>query len=284
MARCYETWERDDPRYPAAFQDLSSPPRRLWALGDARILERAQIAVVGTRRPTLYGARVARQIGYALGEAGACVVSGLASGIDTAAHDGALDAKGRTCAILGTGMGVTYPAGNRPLQERIADVGLLLSEYAPGQPAAPWTFPQRNRLIAALARATIVVEAGKKSGALITAAIADDLGRTVAAVPGPIDAPQAAGSNGLIRDGATVIADIDDALLLIGARVVAVTAPPQLEENEAKVWEVLAEGAGDIDFVAMKSRLPVAHCMTALTNLELAGMVASDLMGTFRRA
>jgi DNA processing protein len=284
VARDYEVWERDDPRYPAAFQDLSNPPRRLWALGDPRVLERAQIAVVGTRHPTLYGARVARQLGYVLAKAGACVVSGLAAGIDAAAHDGALDADGRTCAVLGTGIDVTYPAANRSLQERISDVGLLLSEYAPGQPAAPWTFPQRNRLIAALGRATIVVEAGKKSGALITAAIAGDLGRTVAAVPGPIDAVQAEGSNNLIRDGAAVIAAMDDAPLLIGARVVALTAPPDLEVNEAKVWEVLAEAAGDIDFVAMKSHLPVAHCMTALTNLELAGMVASDLTGTFRRA
>ncbi len=284
VAAKYEVWERDDPRYPAPFADLSNPPKRVWVLGKPDVLERTAIAVVGTRHATSNGLRVARNLGAALGKAGACVVSGLAAGIDAAAHSGALEANGRTCAVLGTGIDIAFPRANRQLQDRIARDGLLLTEYPPGQPATPWTFPRRNRLIAALARATIVVEAGEKSGALITANIANELGRTVAAVPWSIESRQAAGSNALLRDGATALTAIADAPLLIGARVVVSSPPPELAGDEAKVWDALSEGACDVDTIALKANVTVAQCLTAITKLEMAKLVVADFTGELRRA
>lgn len=248
------------------------------------MLERTAIAVVGTRRPTSCGLRTARKLGQVLARAGACVVSGLAAGIDAAAHEGALDAKGRTCAVLGTGIDIVFPLANRGLHNEIGERGLLLSEYPPGQGAAPWTFPKRNRLIAALARATVVVEAGAKSGALITASVAADLGRTVAAVPGSIETPESAGSNALLRDGATALTCPEDAPLLMGARRVVAPPPPALTGDEARVWDALADGARDIDSVAMTTCLTVTRCLAAITVLELSGLVACDPTGELRRA
>ena len=181
--------ELGDEGYPAALLDLSAPPRVLWAIGDGAVLRPPVIAIVGTRKATPYGLRVTREIAGALARAGACIVSGMARGIDGMAHLAALDAHGSTVAVLGTGVDIAYPAGHRPLHARIRERGLLLSEEPPGAHAGPGSFPRRNRLIAALASITIVVEAGLKSGAKITADDALDLGRTVAAVPGPIDAP-----------------------------------------------------------------------------------------------
>src|SRR5687767_10385576 len=161
--------------YPAGLLDLPSPPRVLWAIGSLDTLRGPVVAIVGTRKASPYGVRATREIARALARAGACVLSGMARGIDGTAHLAALDAAGRTVAVLGTGVDIAYPAGHRPLHGRIREHGLLLSEEKPGAHAGPGSFPRRNRIIAALASVTIVVDAGVKSGASITATLALEL-------------------------------------------------------------------------------------------------------------
>jgi DNA processing protein len=208
----------------------------------------------------------------------------MARGIDGVAHVGALDVGGRTAAVLGTGVDIAYPAGHRPLHARIREHGLLLSEELPGAHAGPGSFPKRNRLIAALASITIVVEAGVKSGALITAENAIDLGRTVAAVPGPIDVPQSAGTNRLLRDGATMIADVADALQLAGLTPAARRPDPDVASGaELAVWIALGDGALDVDALTLRSGLPARDCLAAVTTLELNGAIECALTGEIRR-
>src|SRR5687767_6727402 len=276
--------ELGDEGYPPALLDLRAPPRVLWAIGDIATLKSPVVAIVGTRKATAYGERVTREIAGSLARAGACIVSGLARGIDGIAHRAALDAHGRTVAVLGTGVDIAYPAGHRPLHARIREHGLLLSEELPGACAGPGSFPRRNRLIAALASITIVVEAGVKSGAIITANHALDLGRTVAAVPGPIDMPQSAGTNGLLRDGATVIADVADALQLAGLTPPARRPDPEIiSAAEQAVWAALRDGALDVDTLTVRAGLPARDCLAAVTTLELNGAIECALTGEIRR-
>ncbi|HEY2064588.1 MAG TPA: DNA-processing protein DprA [Gemmatimonadaceae bacterium] len=276
--------QRDDERYPERLLELPDPPSCLWARGDLSLLGRPCVAIVGTRRATAYGERVARELARGLAAAGATVISGLARGIDSAAHRGALDAGGATVAVLGTGLDIAYPKGNARLQETIGEQGLLLSELEPPNAAHAGSFPKRNRIIAALAQVTIVAEAGVKSGALITASHALELGRTVAAVPGPIDVPQAQGSNELLRDGAVFIGGVPDALALLG-----LTAPlrvADLPENgaERRLWDAIAFGAADLDTLCTRAALPAHEGMAAATALELRGMIELALSGEIRRA
>ncbi len=271
--------------YPADLRDLPQPPVRLFAQGRRELLSRPCVAVVGTRRATTYGERVTRALASALARAGVCVVSGLARGVDGTAHRAALEVGGDTIAVLGTGTEVTYPVAHRALQAEIAERGLLLSELCPDDRADGGSFPRRNRIIAALARAVIVVEAGHGSGALITADHALELGRSVAAVPGPIDSPQSAGSNRLLRDGAFVIADAADALSLAGITTASAAAAATLgSPAEAAVWRALdKEGALDIDTLAATANLPARACLEAVSALELAGVIACAASGEIRR-
>jgi DNA processing protein len=276
--------ELGDEGYPPALLDLRAPPRVLWAIGDVATLRAPVIAIVGTRKATTYGERATREIAGALARAGACIVSGMARGIDGFAHLAALEAHGRTVAVLGTGVDIAYPAGHRPLHARIREQGLLLSEEPPGAQAGPGSFPRRNRIIAALASVTIVVEAGVKSGAINTAAHALEIGRTVAAVPGPIDAPQSAGANSLLRDGATVIADVADALQLAGLTPPIRRPDPEIATaGERAVWSALGDGALDVDTLAVRSGLPARECLAAITTLELTGAIECALTGEIRR-
>lgn len=273
----------DDSRYPAALHDLPDPPRTLWARGELALLDRPCVAIVGTRRATSYAERVTKEIARALARGGACVISGLARGVDVAAHRAALDVDGATCAVLGTGLDVAYPKGHAALQADIGVRGLVLSELPPTLAAHGGSFPRRNRIIAALARVTIVVEAGVKSGALITATHALDLNRTVAAVPGPIDIPQSQGSNELLRDGACLIASVADALALVG-----LTAPVRLrdlpaEGSERVLWDALAAGNADLDTLSTRAGLPAHEAMAAVSALELRGLVECALSGEIRR-
>jgi DNA processing protein len=278
-----DVWIAGTPPYPPQLFDLPDPPPHLFAVGAAEVLEGPLVAVVGTRSATAYGERVTRELAGALARAGACIVSGLARGIDAAAHVAALEVGGRTVAVLGTGIDVPYPTMHAALHTRIAERGLVLSEHPPGARATPGSFPRRNRVIAALAQVTIVVEAGAKSGALITAGHALDLGRTVAAVPGPIDTPQAAGSNELLRDGAVVIATLADALALAGVAGPRPAHAGTLAPDEQRVWDLLATGPLDLDTLLSKSALPVPQCLGAITTLELAGLVECALTGEIRR-
>jgi DNA processing protein len=269
--------------YPEALLDLPDPPPVLFAAGDRAVLAEPLVAVVGTRRCTRYGDRVARELGEAAARSGAGVVSGMAIGIDAAAHRGALAAGGRTIAVLGTGPDVAYPAAHAALHREILAAGLVLSEHPPGARANAGSFPRRNRIIAALAAVTVVVEAGLKSGALITAGHALDLGRTVAAVPGPIDVPQSAGSNELLRDGAVVIAAAADLLALAGTTAPAAAPRRTLTPDEQTVWELLARGAADLDALAARSLLPAHRCLAAVSTLELDGAIECAMTGEIRR-
>lgn len=241
------------------------------------------MAVVGTRRATAYGERVARELGRVLALAGATVVSGLARGVDACAHRGALEAPGATTAVLGTGLDVVYPRANHALQRTIAERGLLLSELDPGDAAHGGSFPERNRIIAALSVATIVVEAGMGSGALITAGHALELGRNVGGVPGPIDIPQAQGSNRLLAEGAAVIASMADALALAG--LVAPLRPSELAVGgvERRLWDALAAGPADLDTLCTRASLAAHDGLAAVSGLEVRGMIECALSGEIRR-
>jgi DNA processing protein len=276
--------ELGEEGYPAALLDLRDPPRVLWAIGELATLKPPVVAIVGTRKATAYGERVTREVAGSLARAGACILSGMARGIDGTAHVAALEAHGRTVAVLGTGVDIAYPTGHRPLHARIREKGLLLSEELPGSHAGPGSFPRRNRIIAALASVTIVVEAGVKSGAMITATHALELGRTVAAVPGPIDSPQSAATNSLIRDGATVIADVADALQLVGLTPPIRRPHPEIATAaERAVWSALGDGALDVDTLSVRSGLPARECLAAVTTLELSGAIECALTGEVRR-
>ncbi len=279
-----EILHRKDERFPAALNDLTTPPHQLFALGDTSLLEKPAVALVGTRDSTHYGERTARNLARDLARAGVCVVSGMARGIDGTAHRTALEFGGATVAVLGTGVDVPYPAGHRRLHSEIAARGLVLSENPPGQTAQRGSFPKRNRLIAALASITVVVEAGHKSGALNTATHALDLGRVVAAVPGQIDSDQSAGANQLIRDGAAVITSSADLLALLGlAEAPPERTLPTLPENEQRVWKAIGFNFTDSDAIGLKTGLAAPECLVAITSLELMGIAECSLAGEVRR-
>ena len=207
----------------------------------------------------------------------------MARGIDSAAHWGSVEAGGKTIGVLGTSVDVPYPSTNKPLYDRLAEKGLLLSEFADGRTAFRGCFPRRNRIIAGLSRVTIVVEAGLKSGALNTASHALELGRPVAAVPGNIDCPQAAGSNQLLRDGAHLITSIADAMMLVGADPRPRSNTARLSEVEEKVYTAIGSDGRDLDSIAALTQLPVRECMQAVSSLELLGLVDCLLTGEVQR-
>jgi DNA processing protein len=274
---------RSDARYPASLRDLAKPPTPLWLRGDRSLLDMPCVAVVGTRRATPYAERVATQIATTLVNAGACVVSGLARGVDGTAHRAALAAGGATIAVLGTGVDVAYPRGHAALQEEIAHRGLLLSELDPGDRAHGGSFPNRNRIIAAISSVTVVVEGGIGSGALLTAKHAQDLDRIVAAVPGPIDVPQSRGSNELLLDGAHPITCMADLLALTGLTAPITISDLPNDGCERRIWDALALGGADIDTLCSRARLPAHEGMAAVSALEIRGLVECALTGEVRR-
>lgn len=277
-------WRRGDEPYPRSLEDLKAPPTQLYALGNRSTLDAPLVSIVGTRDATGYGLRITRAIAGGLARAGVSIVSGMARGIDAAAHRAALEVGGRTVAVLGTGIDVPYPAAHRELHEVLSTRAAVISEFPPGLSAQKGTFPRRNRIIAALSPVTIVIEAGDKSGALITAELAADLGRTVAAVPGPIDSPQSAGTNLLIRtQSATMLSGVDEALALVGVDAAKKAADPVLDDKERIVWNALVDGDLDVDALCARSNLPARECLAAITSLEIQGMVECLLTGEVRR-
>jgi len=254
-------------------------------MGSSSALSKPRVAIVGTRNSTAYGERITRSLTRALARARVTVISGMARGIDGAAHRTALGEGGNTVAVLGTGIDVPYPAGHRQLHRAIAERGLVVSENPPGMKAHKGAFPKRNRIIAALAPVTIVVEAGFRSGALNTASQALELGRVVAAVPGPIDSEQSRGSNQLLRDGALLIASVDDALALLGVSPPkdAADAMPVLPETEQRVWDALKDGLAEMDSLPETTGLSMAECLAAVTSLEILGLVECTLAGEIHR-
>jgi DNA processing protein len=273
-----------DPDFPSALQVLESIPTHLWVMGDLTVLAgQKAVSIVGTRDFTPYGERVTRSLANAFARNDVVVISGMARGIDSVAHVAALDAGAPTVAVLGTGVDVAYPAGNRPLHRRIHQHGAIISESPPGAAAFRGSFPKRNRLIAALGDATIVVEAGVKSGALITATHAFAIGRDVAVTPGPIDSPVSLGSNQLIRDGAYCIASPADALALLGIsesgkRCVTFESPV-----ERTIWDAIERPAANFDVLTARTGLPARICLETVTALELRGLVECAITGEVRR-
>lgn len=278
--------KRGDERYPAVFLERGDGPRSLFAIGDETILDMAPnglVAIVGTRDASPYGVRATAALARAFAEAGIGVVSGLARGIDAAAHRATLEAGGKTVAVMGTGVDVPYPVGHRALHAEVAAKGVVVSENPPGTAAFPGCFPRRNRLIAALARVTIVVEAPYKSGAINTATQALDAGRVVAAVPGPIDSPRSAGANLLLRDGAQVIHSVDDALMLFGVTAGQKAGGRTLGAVEAAVWDALEAGSATVDALADRSGLAPRQALEGVARLELNGMVRLGAGGEVER-
>jgi len=274
----------DDERYPAMLRTLRDPPARIFTLGNTTLLSQTAVAIVGTRNATAYGLRTTRNIASALARSGVVIVSGMARGIDAAAHEAALDANGPTIAVLGTGVDVPYPASHRALHARIAKHGLIMSELPCGARAHRGSFPRRNRLIAGLARAVIVTEAPVKSGALITANVANDIGRDVGMVPGNIDSPASEGSNRLLRDGATPVLSLADALTLGGVPADAAAAvrpnAAELTDDAHLLWRALsASGPLSADALARAGGLEARRAGPALAALEIAGWVEIDHAG-----
>jgi DNA processing protein len=280
------------PRYPDGLSGLADAPPVLWVRGGAdrlgQLLAGPGVAVVGARRPSAYGIEVAEELSRGLSAAGVTVVSGLAMGIDAAAHRGALRAPGpRTIAVLGGGADVVYPRINRRIYDQIAKVGVILSESPPGRRPFRWTFPARNRIMAAITAMTVVVEAADPSGSLITASFAADLGRGVAAVPGRVTASNAAGSNRLLRDGAAVIRDAADALdelFGIGGadRLLAARAEPQLAGDERLVLDRI-EAGDDPASIAAGCGLEPGRVRVVLGMLEARGLVRRSGIGSYER-
>jgi DNA processing protein len=269
---------RGERGYPPLLARIPDPPPFLWLRGDAppALLAEPAVAIVGARACSGYGRSVARSLAGGVAEAGAVVVSGLARGIDGEAHRGALAVAGTTVAVLGCGVDRDYPGAHAELARAIvACGGLVVSEYEPGVEPAPWRFPARNRIIAGLAAATVVVEAREHSGALITADFALEDGREVLVVPGEITSALSAGANALLRQGATPATCVADVLEAIGLETRPQAEAPVDHPAASAVLGAVA-GAGTADELARATGLSAADVATALTLLELAGKVAVE--------
>ena len=256
---------RSSPEFPALLRAVHDPPAGLFVRGgaDVELLSRAAVAIVGARACSGYGATAARTLARDVARAGLVVVSGLARGIDAEAHRGALEAGAPTVAVLGCGIDRDYPAAHAELARRIADTGLIVSEYAPGVEPAPWRFPARNRIVAGLAAATAVVEARERSGALITADLALEEGREVFAVPGEITSALSAGTNGLLKLGASPLTCADDVLSCFGLEVEAAG-----RVVDSLLLDLLPASA---DELARQTGRSAADIARELVELELAG-------------
>ena len=268
-----------DPRYPAALRELSRPPATLWVEGDIAVLDEAAVAIVGTRRMTGYGERVARDLALACAAAGLVVVSGLAQGIDSAAHRGAIDGGGRTVAVLGESIPLflaTVRGRRRPLVPRIRASGALVSEYAAPLSARPWMFAQRDATIAALARAVVVVEAGEGSGALITAEHARRLGRKLYAVPGPLGSAASVGTNGLIAQGlASALVSSDQLVRAAGVARASSGDRRSTGDDSDPLLVALRDGPLGLDELARRLRIAAPALSGRVAALVVAGTIGT---------
>jgi DNA processing protein len=286
-----ECWAccRHSELYPAQLRDAADAPWVLIGRGDPALLDGLEpyetVTIVGARRATSYGREVARELGRELARAGMVVVSGLAFGIDACAHRGALDG-GRTIAVLGCGPDVPYPASNRSLWRQVCETGLVISEFPPGATPWRWTFPARNRIMAALAGMTVVVEAASRSGSLITTDLAADLGRDLGAVPGPVTSRASAGPNNLLAGGACVIRDAQDvldAMLGPGRKQLDRPASALDPDLEAALTAVEA-GHASCDAVSTTTGLSAPVAAAALARLELLGYLSCSSVGNYSRS
>lgn len=277
-----------DDAYPRALLELPDPPLALYAIGRLELLSRPAIAIVGSRHATPQGTEDAYAFARTLAHAGLTVVSGLAQGIDAAAHRGALDAPASTIAVTGTGPDRVYPAANRDLAHAIAERGLIVTQFAPGMPPLKGNFPMRNRLIAGLARGVLVVEAAPGSGSLITARLAVEQDRDVFAVPGSIHSPLSKGPHQLIREGAKLVETAQDVLAELGLPSGATPgAQPEAAPADpvrASLLDAMGRGPVDLDRLVARTGLPTERIAAALVQLELDGRIATLPGGRWQRA
>lgn len=266
----------DDEEYPPLLREIYDPPIVLYAHGELTARDRHAVTMVGTRMATQYGRAMANKLSGQLARAGLTIISGGARGIDTASHEGALAAGGRTIAVLGTGLDIIYPSDNADLFKRIPGNGAVITQFPFGRRGDKQSFPIRNRIVAGMARATVVVEANRASGALITANFAGEYGRAVFAVPGRIDNPRSAGCHDLIRDGAQLCGDADHVLeefdqLFMSAKTNAAESRPmpELSAQEKTIYGALSHEERAFDEIVGATRLPVSEVNVALLQLEL---------------
>lgn len=267
------------PQYPSILKEIKGYPTELFCIGDIGLLKERCVAVVGSRSTTGYGRAMAVRIAREAAGAGLVIVSGMARGIDTCAHRGALDAQGKTIAVLGCGIDVCYPRENSALKEEIEKRGLIISEYPPETKPEKYFFPQRNRIISGLSELTVVVQAGNRSGALITAELAAEQGREVCAVPGNIDSPYNMGNNKLIREGAFPVIGIKDIPEHMGVlRVERASAEKLLSSTEMKIYSMLEKhGEMSLDEICRILSKPPSYVASIVTVMELKGIVFSDI-------
>jgi DNA processing protein len=268
------TWE--EASYPRRLKEIAQPPPVLYLRGGLCPEDEWAVAVVGTRRVTAYGRQVAEEVAATLARSGVTVISGLARGVDAIAHQAALQAGGRTLAVLGCGVDQMYPPENRRLAEGILARGALLSDYPPGTPPEASNFPARNRIISGLSMAVVVIEAGQTSGALITASFAADQGREVFAVPGNITAPQSQGTNRLIRDGAHPLLDPQEVLEVLELTLVTEHRQARValpgDAIEARLYAELGREPLHVDELRARTDLPIEKVTAALAMMELKGL------------
>ncbi len=278
-----------DAQYPPDLKQIYDPPAILYGLGNLALLRTPMVAVVGSRRHTHYGKQVARRLAAELVSRGITVTSGMARGIDTHAHEGALEQGGKTIAVLGCGLDICYPPENRALKQRIQEQGLVISEFPPGTKPAPLNFPRRNRIISGLSAGTVVVEAGVKSGALITAEFSLEQGREVFAVPGSVESPYSSGCHKLLKEGAKLVesaADILEELALFGpghhgpnGAGAAFPGGPSsretlpLEAGEAELLEILHYEPVSLEELAGMSQVPLPGLNYLLLEMEMKGLI-----------
>lgn len=269
------TWQ--DEKYPARLKEITQPPPVLYLRGSYELEDAWAVAVVGTRHITAYGRQVAEELGSFLGSHGITVISGLARGVDAVAHTAALDAGGRSLAVMGSGVDRLYPPENRQLADRLIEAGGLISDYAPGTPPDSANFPPRNRIISGLSLAVVVVEAGLESGAMITANFAAEQGREVFAVPGNIHAPQSAGTNRLIQDGAHPLLDPHEILTALELTCVeekiATRRSLPADPTESRLLDEIGFEPVHADDLSARLDLPIETVSAALTVMELKGMI-----------
>ncbi len=281
----------DDAEYPLLLKNIHKPPKQLYVNG--RLLETDEVAValVGSRRASLYGIEMSEKFGYELALRGVTVVSGMAIGVDTAAHRGALKAKGRTIAVMGSGHGHIYPSQNKKIYEEIARTGAVITEFDDDMKPEPYNFPQRNRIISGLSLGIVVIEAAKDSGALITASLAAEQGREVFALPGKISSGTSSGANALIKDGATLVQSVDDILEELHLHEIKTITPGEedaknniarmtrayiynsLTAEERKIYKAISDEPVYIDDVVAKAGIGQADAFRILLSLQLKKLI-----------
>jgi DNA processing protein len=278
---------QNDPEYPEPLREIHDPPIVLYIIGSILESDKNAVGVVGTRKPSHYATETTKKLSYQLAYAGLTVVSGLARGIDTAAHQAALAAKGRTIAVIGSGLAQIYPPENKELAVKISTSGAIVSEYPMNRKADRQTFPMRNRIISGMGFGILVIEAGAKSGALISANQAAEQGRSIYAVPGRIDNPGAMGSNRLIQQGARLIMSAQDILEDLGMlfsqepELRPTPRPQNLNTSEEAIYEAIGVDEPSYDDIAVKSGLPISEVSSTLLALEMRKLIKQLPGGRF---